>query len=246
MSRVIGVIPVKNEADSWLDACLTWAANYVDEIVVMDDRSTDDTVALAEKHTPYVTVRPDGMKPFLEHEGQFRQSLWRYMERSVEPEDGDWILAFDADEFLVGGFDNRISKRLALLREAAEEMGAEAVKLPRPEIWNLGQPPQYRTDGFWQTEEVRFVKWKANAEFRPVKMGCGSVPKIRSKPLVARAVALLHLGYSSEEARMKHFQRYNLMKNHGHNSKHVASIISPRPKLAEYHGPMPQLWKGQQ
>ena len=244
MSRVIGVIPTKNEADNWLDACLTWASNYRDHIVVLDDQSDDDTVAIAEKHTPYVWSRPDFDPPLLEHEAHFRQSLWDAMEQSVDPEDGDWILAFDADEFLVGGFDDRISHRLALLREAADEMGASSVKLSRPEIWELGQPPKYRTDGYWQTEAVRFVKWTPNAKFLNRNMACGSVPKNLMPPLPARSVQLLHLGYSSEESRKHHFHRYNTMKDHGHNKRHVASIIDPSPTLTEYHGPMPQLWKG--
>lgn len=243
MNRFIGLIPVRNEADNWLDACLTWASNYLDEIVVYDDQSDDNTVEIAERHTPHVAIRPNKIPSFMENESKFRQAGWDYMSEVLDLDETDWVLAFDADEFLVGGFDNRIDSRLRLIRNSAEIMGADNILLPRPEIWNLGQPPQIRTDGFWQIQAVRLVQWKPNGQFRKSKMGCGSVPKQERKPLSASAVQLLHLGYSSPTSRQKHFERFMSLRNHGHNQRHVASIIT-KPTLVDYHGPMPHLWRG--
>lgn len=244
MRRFLGVVPVKNEADNWLDACLDWASNFLDGIFVYDDQSYDDSIEVALLHTQHVRRRANSDPSFLEHEGQFRQNAWRGMEEALEPEDGDWILAFDADEFLVGGFDNRVADRLSLVREAAEEMYADAIALNRPEIWSLGQPPKVRTDGWWQGNDIRLVKWKPNGQFRNKKMGCGSVPKDNTRALSAvQSVNLLHLGYSSQEERQKHYDRYRAMRDHGHNPKHIASIIQ-KPTLSDYNGPMPRLWRG--
>ena len=74
--RILGVMPVRDEADRWLDASLSWQKNFLDDIFVYDDRSTDRTLQIALKHTPNVKVRSEDEPSFLEHEGKFRQNCW--------------------------------------------------------------------------------------------------------------------------------------------------------------------------
>lgn len=243
--RIIGIVPVKNEADNWLDACLSWSHNFLDELVVYDDRSTDESVQVALKHTPHVVVRGTDEPSFMEHEGRFRQNAWNSMTAAVEPEDGDWILAFDADEFLVGGFTDPIRDRLTSLMSIVEDCGYEAANISKPEVWQHGAKLLVRTDGFWSGSTPRFATWKPDRKFRDRAMGCGSLPKeYESKVLkVVHMVSLLHFGYSTEQSRELHYQRYVSLKDHGHNPKHIKSILE-QPRLVEYVGPAPKIWRG--
>jgi glycosyltransferase involved in cell wall biosynthesis len=84
-------IIVKDEADR-LDACLTSLQGLVDEIVVVDTGSTDDSVGVAERHGAVVAHEP--------WQGDF--SIPR--NRSLDLASGDWILYVDADEQVDGDF----------------------------------------------------------------------------------------------------------------------------------------------
>jgi glycosyltransferase involved in cell wall biosynthesis len=86
-------IIVKDEADR-LDACLTSLRGLVDEIVVVDTGSTDDTVAIAEAHGAVVAYEP--------WQGDFATPR----NRSLDLATGDWILYVDADEQVDGDFED--------------------------------------------------------------------------------------------------------------------------------------------
>jgi tetratricopeptide (TPR) repeat protein len=74
-----------------LDACLASIADLVDEIVVVDTGSTDDSVAIAERHHAVVA-----------HEA-WRDDFATPRNRSLELASGEWILYIDADERVAPG-----------------------------------------------------------------------------------------------------------------------------------------------
>lgn len=83
--RLSAVVITRNEA-ARVAACLESLAG-VDEIVVVDDASTDDTVAVCRRYTPHVLVHP--------HEGE----NWDLNKNvGMDAATGDWVLLVDADE----------------------------------------------------------------------------------------------------------------------------------------------------
>jgi glycosyltransferase involved in cell wall biosynthesis len=84
-------IIVKDEADR-LDACLTSLEGLVDEIVVVDTGSTDDSVGVARRHGAVVAHEP------------WRGDFSTPRNRSLDLAGGDWILYVDADEQVQGDF----------------------------------------------------------------------------------------------------------------------------------------------
>ncbi len=84
-------IIVKDEADR-LDACLSSLHGLVDEIVVVDTGSRDDSVVVAERHGAVV-----GHEPW---QGDFSTPRNRTLDLAT----GDWILYVDADEQVRGDF----------------------------------------------------------------------------------------------------------------------------------------------
>jgi glycosyltransferase involved in cell wall biosynthesis len=85
MPRVSAVVITRNEA-ARLASCLE-ALAWADEIVVVDDVSTDDSAAIARRFTPLVIVHA--------HEGE----NWDLNKNvGMQAATGDWVLLIDADE----------------------------------------------------------------------------------------------------------------------------------------------------
>ncbi|MBX2809049.1 MAG: glycosyltransferase family 2 protein [Cellvibrionaceae bacterium] len=86
MSTLAAVLIVKNEAAT-LAACLD-RLHWVDEIIVLDSGSTDDTLAIAKNYTDKVFVCEDW------------QGFGKQRQRAQAYAACDWVLAIDADEQL--------------------------------------------------------------------------------------------------------------------------------------------------
>ena len=115
---------------------------FASEIVVVDDRSTDATVAIAERHGARVHVRAlDGFGP----QRQFA------LEQCTQP----WVLWIDADERL----DARAVRSIT---EVVRGSGVAAGFSMSRRTWFLGR--QIRWCG-WRGEKVTRLFARANARF---------------------------------------------------------------------------------
>lgn len=224
---------VRDEADRYLQAVLTAVKPHVDVIHVHDDQSTDTTIALASAAGAVCTARAPDETSFAADEGEFRQMAWEAFQTACKPTVGDWVLALDADEILVGG--DRLDTAIA----AAEAVSAIAVRLHIPEVFRLDDDGEafIRTDGFWQgLAAPRLFTYLPDGLIRQDTMACGSCPTYVAEGLVltntdALGVELAHLGYANPADRLEKFQRY--YNRSGHSMAHVASILIP-PTLEPY------------
>jgi glycosyltransferase involved in cell wall biosynthesis len=107
----------KNEAADIGDALTS--VSWADEIIVVDSRSTDDTVAIARQHTDRVVVRD---WPGYIDQKNYAASLAAH----------DWILSLDADERVTPELAAEVQTRL---REGPRET---AFQIPRV-TWHLGR-----------------------------------------------------------------------------------------------------------
>jgi glycosyltransferase involved in cell wall biosynthesis len=100
MSRVpLSVVVItKNEEDN-IEACLDSVRNWADEIIVVDDESTDRTVELTKKHTDRIFRRR------MDNEGAHRN--WAYAQAKNE-----WVLSLDADERVTEELKQEIDQHL--------------------------------------------------------------------------------------------------------------------------------------
>lgn len=247
MARILGMIVTKNEADRYLDCNLAWHSKLLDGIVVYDDQSDDATAEVAEFHRCRYVRRDDGVPTFLEHEGAFRQAGYEALERLLEPEMGDWIMAFDADEFLVArgeDDDERISLEQACRH--AESLVAYSVHLPRPEAWEV-KPLRVRKDGYWGSIKcTRLFKWRPGGVIQQKAMGCGSEPGYVGMNRISpynHGLYLMHYGYVDPEDRQEKYDRYTGLSNHGHNDVHIQSILQ-QPTLEVWEGTDISVWRG--
>ncbi|HXE31544.1 MAG TPA: glycosyltransferase [Terriglobales bacterium] len=82
---------IVRDAATELEACLASAAGAVDEIVIADTGSNDDTIAVAEAHGARVIQIP------------WEDDFAAARNRGLEAVEADWVLVLDADERLEPG-----------------------------------------------------------------------------------------------------------------------------------------------
>ena len=243
--KVIGSLVIKNEADRYLRACLEHMRPCLDELFVWDDQSTDDSVEIAREYTDHVYVRPEDQPSFLDHEGYFRFNAWKQLESSLNPTERDWILSFDADEFLVNVLGETPRKGLTMATDYAAGNGCVGVILRFPEVFDIQDGiPQIRVDGLWDTiRGPRLFAYRKAASWSNKPMGCGSEPTYVARGRLSRTdfgLVMLHYGYANPEEHQAKYERYSSLNQHGHNNAHVESIIGKK-KLIPWQGPVPKI-----
>jgi len=90
MKRIALVMIARDEARC-IERCLSSVRNAVDEMVVLDTGSSDDTVARARRAGARV------------HRGRWCDDFAAARNASLELTDADWALVLDADEWIAGG-----------------------------------------------------------------------------------------------------------------------------------------------
>lgn len=235
MSKVYGLVMIRNEADRYLQSSLCALAANVDSLFVYDDRSTDTSVEVAKEFADLVVQRDLDLPSFLENEGRFRNSGWGTFVHHMNPTCDDWIVCLDADEFLISPFPFK-----DVIKSTNNDRG---LKTSIPEAWEInGDLVQVRIDGFWNSNSaVRIFPFKDELKFRNRTMGVGASP-IVDDYIEERTFDILHCGYANEKDRFVKYDRYKT-NTKGHNPKHINSILSPAT-LAIYSANVPEIWRG--
>lgn len=236
---------VKNEANRYLQSVLEYHSPFFDNVIVVDDNSSDDTVKIALDYTSKVFSKPEAVPGFTEHEGRFREYAWTKL--SPYTDEGDWVLVVDADEFFVShGSLLELRDSLFMYVSHANALNRDVITMNVHEIWHHEMVPLKRVDGFWATNVCfRFVRYLGDMPFMNKTMGSHSVPQhyLNLPKTNVSLASMLHLGYLDDQDKEDKFNRYMAMQNHGHNQKHINSITQTA-KLVELHGEIPKYWRG--
>lgn len=175
--KISAVIKARNEADN-IEACIKSLENFADEIVVVDDGSTDDTAALAIAAGARVI------------EG--RRSPEQYVDTlditGFLAARGEWILRIDADERMAPALAER-------LKQIVAAGGVEGVNFARRNVM-FGDWPRH--GGWFVSQHLRFFRaeawdrgWKAEPHTYPIIAG-----KVASIEATAE-LSTLHLDYDN-------------------------------------------------
>lgn len=107
MGKLIAMIPVWNEEKGFLSSCLKDLSEYVDEIIVLDDASTDGTVKLCKSFSK-VIVHILSQNLGQVDKGRMRRHLFDL----TVVRNPSWIICPDADEIFENRFKNKVREMM--------------------------------------------------------------------------------------------------------------------------------------
>lgn len=202
---------VRNEADRYLRSALDCWLDFADEVVVLDDGSTDGTVELCR--SVGATVHEREGAPLWGDEGRVRQELYGHVMASKP----DWVLWLDAD--MCPSSDPRVHMD-----------GCQGLAFRLYDLWG---PRVYRCDGLWKAHE-RHHPWAVNAWYLPVDgrysergIHAGHLPLnhgVQAFRGLNEHCVLLHYGYADAGDRLEKEQRYLPLDLHPVERAHALSI----------------------
>ncbi|MCX5846820.1 MAG: glycosyltransferase [Deltaproteobacteria bacterium] len=176
---------IVRDEEEFLEECLKSIKNHVDELIIVDTGSTDNTVDIARKFTDRIYFHP--------WEGSFSKARNQALQYAT----GDWIFQIDGDEELVEGSGER-------LRQAVRETGeADAIFVNIISIYSGGRKTaRHNFERLFRNNGV--IHYESIVHNRVVGQTCTKPSKIE----------LMHYGYNVEEkkANAKFIRTADLLK----------------------------------
>lgn len=234
--KFVASVIIHNEADRYLRPFFDHLLEFVDEVRVLDDGSTDDFKEIGWYDDDRIVIQRNDRSVFFEHEGKARQALLEWTMQG-EP---NVVLSIDADEFIADG---------KALREAVEKPNPSGVwQLEMEEVWKADERSlSIRQDGGWKAHPIGIVYWvppdhntnrqtRRNWVMPDRALACGRVPHLvgtwnrLNKPSVG---SILHFGWTCEADREARYQRYVTHDGGQHHAgSHLASIMYDDRKVS--------------
>jgi glycosyltransferase involved in cell wall biosynthesis len=208
-----------NERHRFLTLAIPHLLEFVDEVVVLDDGSTDGSYEWLRGQWG-VRVKRNSGPGFFHDEGRIRNALLDFT-FEAEP---THILSIDLDEFVADG--QKLRKSLS---------SGELWGLQMREVWKADELHLWvRDDGGWKshlapivytTPQHRDGSWKIQNR----KLACGRTPVAIRRNLretVNTKIDVLHFGWTKEADRAKRYARYaEHDAGRYHSSAHLNSIM---------------------
>lgn len=230
-NKITLALTVRNEANKFISQMLTHAMQYVSNIVILDDASTDNTVKVCEevlKDFPHKIYKNSEPMMINLKETASKKKLWNLTTK----ENPDWILFLDADEI----FEDWAIDVLPII---VNDTNFDAYYFKIFHMWE--DDNHYRADGLWAPVDYRIylVRYQPNYEYKWHDMGlhCYRHPyNIYDMPGCCCYVRLKHYGHFTKEIRKAKYERYKLLDPNADfvPKSHYDSILEEAPVLKEF------------
>lgn len=220
---------VRNEENRYLKEVLEDLSQYVDDIVVVDDGSTDNTVRICESF-PKVREVFCLTQSHFHKEWELRNILWR----EGTKHNPDWVLAIDADEIFEKKFHEEVS---SLINQ--DEYDWVAFRLF--DFW--GSKDFYREDELWNLHKkhsLMLVRYLPSFPYYYLQLEhhAHRLPlSYRALPGYCSDIRVKHYGWAgSEEERFQKYERYMKIDPNGKwgSLAHYQSILDKHPNLVRW------------
>ncbi|MGC3792337.1 glycosyltransferase family 2 protein [Priestia aryabhattai] len=192
---------IKDEGDRFLREVLKSHLPYIDNAVIIDDGSTDNSVEICRevlKAVPCKIVQNKVSK--FSTEVELRQQQW---EETIKT-DPNWILNVDADELFEDKFKQEVEQ---LLKQ-------EDYDLYSFRLYDFWSHTHYREDEYWYAHlfyRPFLTRYRKNFPYvwNETPQHCGRFPKnIFQLPNSISNLRVKHYGWSKLEYRLEKYERY--------------------------------------
>lgn len=230
-NKITLAISIRNEADKFIRRMLTHAMQYVSNIVILDDASTDNTVEVCEevlKDFPHKIYLND--EPMVQNlkESECKEKLWNLAIK----EQPDWILLLDGDEL----FEDW---GIQILPVIVNDINYDTYYFKIYHMWE--DEEHYRVDGLWKPVDFRIylLRYQPNYEYEWYHMGLHSYRhpvNVYDMPGCFCYVRLRHYGHFTKEIRRAKYEKYKLLdpKSEFVPKEHYDSILEDNPVLEKF------------
>jgi glycosyltransferase involved in cell wall biosynthesis len=196
--KLVAMLRVKNQILT-INDCLTKLSDIVDEIVIVDNSSTDGTLQEYKKFPKIVTVKKT--KRF--HEGRDK-ILAHDLAKKRNP---DWIIWVDGDEI----FESNTTRD-----DFLKYLNNPKINLVKFRMYNFWfSKKRFRVDGFWQryNSQPQRQMWRntSNAYFRNLKFHNGGIMGIKSGTITSH-IRIKHYGFIHKKQIRTKYKTYNKLK----------------------------------
>lgn len=190
-NKLTAAMITRNEASRYLTEVLTDLEEYCHEIVILDDKSDDETPEIIqsyEKTILYTTEEP----LFRKSEQRIKDILWKQLLPRHTPE---WVITIDADEKIDPRFKDKANDFLSI-------PGFNRIGFTILETW--GSKDKVRLDKGWNPAgkiTPLINRWlpSVNYCFPPLKLHVGRAPMNQPQPTLYTGMFMVHYGYSRQE-----------------------------------------------
>ena len=220
---------VKNEGPRFLRQVLQEHRKYIDEAVIIDDGSTDDTADICREvlqGIPLHLIRNSVSR--FNNESELRKQQWE----AVIQTNPEWILSLDADEIFEAGFPGELD---TLLR-------TDNCDLFCFRLYDFWDDNHYREDMYWRSHQSYrpfLLRYREDFTYlwNDLPQHCGRLPEnIFELSHQLSNLRLKHLGWSKPEYRLEKYLRYMLLDPDGQYGwkEQYLSILDQHPHLVPW------------
>ena len=228
-NKVTLTMVVKNEENRYLRQVLEEHQKYIDEAVIIDDSSEDNTANVCLdvlQGIPVRLVKNDNSK--FHNEIDLRKQQW---EETLKTE-ADWILNLDADEI----FENRFAKEIHQLLQQTE---VDVFCFRLYDFWN---ETHFREDHIWRSHLIYrpfLIRFRRDFVYswKETPQHCGRFPEnIFELPHRLSDLRLKHLGWAKPDHRLEKYKRYMQLDPEGRYGwkDQYHSILDEDPNLIQW------------
>lgn len=195
---------VKNEERRYLNQVLNSLKGHIDEAVIIDDGSCDNTINMCReilKDIPLHIIQ-NGQSMFA-REVELRKKQWSETIKT----NPDWILNLDADEILEDSFWDNVQKLI-------NKQNYDSYCFRLYDMWN---ETHYREDEYWNAHSIYrsfLMRYQPNFNYiwNETPQHCGRFPiNTFSFPKATSEFRVKHFGWATQEDRAEKYKRYQLL-----------------------------------
>ncbi|WP_282935951.1 glycosyltransferase [Paenibacillus sp. RC67] len=220
---------VRNESERYLPRVLASLKHMIDEAVIIDDGSTDNTVNMVRDTLSGLPLRlVENQQSTFSNEVILRRQQW---EETIQT-NPSWILNLDADEMFEDNFHEQLDDIL-------KQQEHDAIYFRLYDMWN---EKQYRSDSYWyahQNYRPFLIRYREDMEtkWRDTPQHCGRFPEsINQLSYTCHSARIKHYGWARAEDRLAKYKRYMELDpdaRYGWKEQYD-SILDPSPTLVSW------------